>query len=239
MIELSPQVKEIIDNYLNKPISYGTESHALCDFRDWVIDEYKKPQLVCLWKDTRYTSYDRETALKHYRDYFKDEPRVYDSAFEHYAWVDYRTRLNSFDKTRAKCEKYFHKHIGELATHACIAKYGSVKTALLKTETWIELWNEFEKWFQGKREGFMAKMDTQIAEILKHKEVAIGKNGKPAPVGAVANLCKELRRTMERQGADITSIAKVQYALCVQNGVYIPDEFLTDVAIALDATGEL
>ena len=38
---------------------------------------------------------------------------------------------------------------------------------------------------------------------------------------------------MEKQGASIESIAKVQYAICVQAGIYIPDEFLLDVATAL------
>ena len=38
---------------------------------------------------------------------------------------------------------------------------------------------------------------------------------------------------MEKQGADIKSIAKVQYAVCMQAGIYIPDEFIEDVAVAL------
>ena len=140
---------------------------------------------------------------------------------------------------RYKCEKYFKDHIGDLATHACIGTYGSVKTALLKTSTWIELWNDFEDWFQGKREVFMEKTNELISQIMNNSKVAVGKKGKAAPVGAVANLCKELRRTMELQGADIRSIAKVEYALCVQNGLYIPDEFLLDVAVALDVEGKL
>ena len=56
----------------------------------------------------------------------------------------------------------------------------------------------------------------------------------PNSHGGVANLLKILTKTMERQGASIESIAKVQYAICVQAGVYIPDEFLTDIAVALD-----
>ena len=39
---------------------------------------------------------------------------------------------------------------------------------------------------------------------------------------------------MEKQGSDITSIAKVQYTICVQAGIYIPDEFIRDVAVTLD-----
>ena len=39
---------------------------------------------------------------------------------------------------------------------------------------------------------------------------------------------------MEKQDADIANIAKVQYAVCVQAGIYIPDEFVRDVAVTLD-----
>lgn len=52
--------------------------------------------------------------------------------------------------------------------------------------------------------------------------------------GGVANLLKALTKTMEKQGSDITSIAKVQYAICIQAGIYIPDEFIRDVAVTLD-----
>ena len=38
---------------------------------------------------------------------------------------------------------------------------------------------------------------------------------------------------MEKQGASIQSIAKVQYTICMQEGIYIPDEFIEDVAVAL------
>ena len=47
-------------------------------------------------------------------------------------------------------------------------------------------------------------------------------------------MLKVLTKTMEKQGSDITSIAKVQYAICVQAGIYIPDEFIRDVAVTLD-----
>ena len=59
-------------------------------------------------------------------------------------------------------------------------------------------------------------------------------NGKrPNSHGGVANLLKTLTKTMEKQGASIQSIAKVQYTVCMQAGIYIPDEFIEDVAVAL------
>lgn len=239
-LDISPQAREAIESFMrtSEPIAYGTESHALEDFRNWCIDMFKTPQLVVLRTGSSYTVSDRERAVKHYQDYFNNEPRVYSSQFEHYPWVTYNAHLFSrTNRERAVCEKYFHKHIGDLATYACIAKYGSVKAAFLKTSTWIELWNDFEDWFQGKRERFMAKQKTEIEKVLNKAELT--KKKLPQSHGGVANLLKVLTKTMEQQGADITSIAKVQYAVATQAGIYIPSEFLTDVAVALDATGEL
>ena len=138
--------------------------------------------------------------------------------------------------TRAKCEKYFHQHIGDLAVHACIGKYGSVKTAFQKTQTWIELWNDFEDWFEGKRERFMTRQKTEIEKVTG---MQVDTHKIPKSHGGVANLLKVLTKTMNEQGADIRSIAKMQYAVCTQAGIYIPNEFITDVAVALDAEGKL
>lgn len=72
-------------------------------------------------------------------------------------------------------------------------------------------------------------MSNAIAEVKKFQM-----SEKPQSHGGVANLLKTLTKTMEKQGADIKNIAKVQYAVCIQAGIYIPDEFLMDVAIATD-----
>ena len=238
-LDLSPWAREAIENYMrtDTPQAYGTESHALEDFRNWCIDMYDTPPLVVLRTGTSYTSHDRDKAIKHYQDYFNNEPRVYSNAFEHYSWADETTRLTRANRERAICEKYFHKHIGDLATHACIAKYGSIKSAFLKTSTWIELWNDFEDFFEEKRKGFMKKQKNEIEKALSKAELT--KKKLPQSHGGVANLLKVLTKTMEQQGADITSIAKVQYAVATQAGIYIPSEFITDVAVALDVEGKL
>ena len=57
--------------------------------------------------------------------------------------------------------------------------------------------------------------------------------------GGVANLLKVLTKTMNEQGSTIRTIAKVQYAVCLQAGIYIPDEFITDVLVAEDMAGDL
>lgn len=79
----------------------------------------------------------------------------------------------------------------------------------------------------------MKKMDT---DIQKWKQFIPG--NKPQSHGGVANLLKVLTRTMEKQGSDIQNIAKVQYAVCVQAGIYIPDDFIRDVAVTLDMDNE-
>lgn len=75
-------------------------------------------------------------------------------------------------------------------------------------------------------------MEQTDTDIQKWKET-FGTT-KPQSHGGVANLLKVLTKTMEKQGADIANIAKVQYAVCVQAGIYIPDEFVRDVAVTLD-----
>jgi hypothetical protein len=196
------------------------------------------PRLICLREDHRYTPEDREEAIKHMNDYFNYEPRYYPNKFTPYQFVNSRTRTtNKAVQFRYHCEKYLHEHIGSLAEHACIAVYGSVKKALLETSTWIELWNDFEDWFEEKRRLFMAKQKAEIEKIVG-AEVA-EKRKIPHSHGGVANLLKTLTKTMEQQGADIRSIAKMQYAVCKQANIYLPDEFITDVAVALDVEGEL
>ena len=75
----------------------------------------------------------------------------------------------------------------------------------------------------------MKGMDAAIAEIKKFQM-----SEKPQSHGGVANLLKVLTKTMEKQCADIMNIAKVQYAVCIQAGIYIPDDFVQDVAVAMD-----
>ena len=108
-------------------------------------------------------------------------------------------------------------------------RYGSLEQAINETKSFVELWNGFEIWFDERRKKFMDKMELDIAKV---KEMSTKKT--PQSHGGVANLLKVLTQTMQKQGADIRNIAKVQYAVCVQAGIYIPDEFIRDVAVCLD-----
>lgn len=229
-LELDSKVKKMIQKYMNEPVAYGTEARCLSDFRNWCVEAYEMPSLVCLRNDYRYTSQDRETAIQRMKDYFANEPRFYSNEFTPFSHICTKGRLDTPTiKFKTKCENYMHDHIGSLAEKACINRYGSVKKAILGTSTWIELWNEFEEWFEERRKMFMEKQKTEIAKINKI----------PKSHGGVANLLKVLTKTMEQQGADIRTIAKTQFLVCQQAGIYLPDEFITDVAVALDAEGEL
>ena len=75
-------------------------------------------------------------------------------------------------------------------------------------------------------------MENMGTDIQKVQELSARKT--PQSHGGVANLLKVLTKTMEKQGSDISSIAKVQYVVCVQAGIYIPNEFIRDVAVTLD-----
>lgn len=75
----------------------------------------------------------------------------------------------------------------------------------------------------------------QTEQALQTKRAELSKTGKmPQSHGGVANLLKVLTKTMQVQGSSIQTIAKVQYAVCMQAGILIPDEFLTDVLTAVD-----
>lgn len=221
------------------PVAYGVEAHCFEDFRSWVIEQYKAPPLVAIREETRYSIKARDEAVRHYQDYFVDDLEILSQCpnvnkLQAYPYVNWKNMSNKTIQFHGRCEKGIRQSIPKLATIFCNATYGSIKQALTETNHLYELWNSFEEWFEKWRKRFMARVDKEIAEVLSKQQVQIGAKRKAAPVGAVANLCKVLTKTMEQQGADIRSIAKVQYAICTQNGIYIPDEFLRDVAVALE-----
>lgn len=114
--------------------------------------------------------------------------------------------------------------------------FGNVQAAYFQTETKDELAGAFLQWFDTKREEMRRKMKSEIQTINEQTDV-LKLSGKQITHGGIANLLKVLTRTMEKQGADIRSIAKVQYTICRQAGILIPDEFIEDVAVVLTAEG--
>lgn len=149
-----------------------------------------------------------------------------------FGWFD--TYIFGMSKHRKmchdKCVAFFNKNANRICTAFVKEKYcGDVEYAMYKTGDFGVLFQQFIFWFDDKRRRF--QMDFNITEARKQ----IVENGKrPNSHGGVANLLKVLTKTMEKQGASIENIAKVQYTICMQAGIYIPDEFIEDVAIALN-----
>ena len=109
--------------------------------------------------------------------------------------------------------------------------------AIRAYENFEELFGAFEQYFAERRSQFMEK----TADIIKtlRPDVAKIKQIKTNSHGGVANLLKVLTRTMHEQGSTIQSIAKMQYCVCTQAGIYLPDEFITDVLTAMDMSEEI
>ena len=118
--------------------------------------------------------------------------------------------------------------------------YGGKEKAYEQTERKEELIKRYIEWFAKKRKEMRKGMESgikqKIERIAKKDETCVNvyKNVR-GNQGGVANLLKVLTKTMERQGADIRSIAKVQYSICQQAGIMIPEEFIEDVAVVLYA----
>lgn len=118
--------------------------------------------------------------------------------------------------------------------------YGGKEKAYEQTERKEELIQRYIEWFAEKRKEMRKGMESSIKQEI---ERIAKKDGTCVNVykdvrgnhGGVANLLKVLTKTMERQGADIRSIAKVQYSICQQAGIMIPEEFIEDVAVVLYA----
>ena len=148
-----------------------------------------------------------------------------------FGWFD--TYLVGMSKPRAmchdKCVAFFNKNAKKICTAFIREAYrGDVEYAMFKTMDFMVLFQKFLNWFADKRREF--QMQFNVSEAKKQ----MLENGKrPNSHGGVANLLKTLTKTMEKQGASIQSIAKVQYTICMQAGIYIPDEFIEDVAVAL------
>ncbi len=130
-----------------------------------------------------------------------------------------RSAVRYFDK---KAEVLFRKFITD-----CYG--GDLKQAMRETESFDKLYKRFEQYFDERRKAFMDETNNLIeARKSELKEV----KRSPQSHGGVANLLKVLTRTMEQQGSTIRTIAKVQYTVCMQAGIYIPEEFITDVLVA-------
>lgn len=130
---------------------------------------------------------------------------------------------------------WFYEHSERIVDGYIKERYGNdLRKAMSESGTYNRLHAEYLEYFADRREKFMDEMKNAL-EVTKAK---LAKQGKaPASHGGVANLLKVLTKTMQSQGASILSIAKVQYAVCIQAGILLPSEFLTDVLVAGDIIG--
>lgn len=124
------------------------------------------------------------------------------------------------DNSKQICEAYIRDEYG-----------GDIELAMRNAGTFQALFKDFKEYFAKRRDLIVEKIEVAVSE----KKQELAKRGKlPQSHGGVANLLKVLTKTMHEQGNSIYTVAKVQYAICVQAGIYIPDEFLTDVITAVD-----
>ena len=112
---------------------------------------------------------------------------------------------------------------------------GDLRRAMLESGSFETLYNGFLEYFADRRNRFMEDMKT-LAEIQKQNFPITGKP--PQSHGGVANLLKVLTKTMQQQGSSIRTIAKVQYAVCIQAGIFIPEEFINDVLVGANIEEE-
>ena len=128
-----------------------------------------------------------------------------------------------------KCEQWFHNNCEDMiyGMFHCYLWHG-IEDAIKATKNYKALCNRWDNWFEGRRKTFLENMNKEIIKMTGNPAKM------PSSHGGVANLLKVLTKTMTQRGASLDTIAKTQYAICTQAGIYIPSEFLTDVSVALE-----
>lgn len=106
---------------------------------------------------------------------------------------------------------------------------GDLEGAMREAGTFAVLFENFRAYYETRRKEFMP--EKEIAALNEFNSELTKKRRTPQSHGGVANLLKVLTKTMHDQGSSIVTIAKVQYAVCLQAGICIPEEFLTDVLV--------
>lgn len=183
----------------------------------------------------------RDKRVKDYKDALKRRDEWLGHVSELLAYIP--TKRYGLQRPAKRAAVSFFAR-GECGKAFVAEVYGTSANAYYTTNTHKELTDEFMRWFERKRKEMRMEMTTQLAVNTTTKstelsKTVVGRPRSPLPHGGVANLLKVLTKTMEQQGSDIRSIAKVQYQICKEAGITIPDEFIEDVAIALYAEGAL
>ena len=134
------------------------------------------------------------------------------------------------DSELTKAWRWFNRKDEKLIDAYIRARWkNDLRAAMREAGTYEALHEDWLEYFKRRRDGFMEKTNTDITA----RTAELAQRGKmPQSHGGVANLLKVLTRTMKEQGSGIENIAKMQYAVCMQAGIYIIPEFLTDVLVA-------
>lgn len=199
-------------SYLHDSLRYGIRDQF--DYLHYQVPIFYRSNRQSLFRniyDTYFCGYDEDDFVKDWRKYKSNEE------YEIYSL----------------CCSFFAKYGKKIATIFISEKYGCFEEAVISTKKFVVLLKEFDFWFEERRRKFMEGMELEIAKanILSQQKC----NGQH---GSVASLLKVLTKTMTLQGSDIRNIAKMQYMICTQAGIYIPDEFITDVAVFSDCEQE-
>lgn len=135
--------------------------------------------------------------------------------------------------SQQKYYRFFYSYMGDWLPQFLFDKYRTTDAYKIyqSTENSRVIVDDFNNWFEKKREAFRMKTDLAIQQATGGKVAT----GKPAPShGGIANLLRVLTRNMEARHLPLIDIAKVQYTVCCQAGVYLPEEFMEDVMILAD-----
>lgn len=229
-ITLTPEAREIIDNYMSgrtaaerEPVFVGLERNCTRALRETVDEVFLEK---CTMRLVRIK--DEPPRLNKWD--IKSENYFSGSSFLSYIpWGYGRLKSGYRYFLYGRCAIFFEKYDQDIVNAYIERRWGTAENAIENTPSFLDLCADYADWFNERRERFLQNMGNAIAEVKKFQM-----SEKPQSHGGVANLLKTLTKTMEKQGADIKNIAKVQYAVCIQAGIYIPDEFLMDVAIATD-----
>ncbi len=144
--------------------------------------------------------------------------------------MDFRSRPMRYGSPERSAWVWFVENDAKIAKAFIRDVYaGDWTRAMSENDNFDDLHEKYLSYFRERRERFLDK-EKQIIAI---QQKALENTRKaPASHGGVANLLKVLTKTMQQQGASILSIAKMQYAVCTQAGILLPNEFLVDVLVA-------
>lgn len=140
------------------------------------------------------------------------------------------------DSPYRKAWQWFNAQGEELCKAYVAQRFGGdIKAAMRAAGSFDNFFYGFREYYSERKAVYMADIDKQLIQ----QNTQLTRSGKlPQSHGGVANLLKVLTRTMTLQGSSIQTIAKVQYAVCIQAGIFIPEEFITDVLVASNIMDE-